>query len=83
MPKNIELLHIPLYTPEMNPIEQIWEELREKGFRNEVFQTLSKVVDRLCEVICNLTAQTIMSITGKDWILSIFCIVFRGSHNTF
>ena len=55
----------------MNPIEQIWEELREKGFRNEVFQTLSKVVDRLCEVICNLTVQTIMSITGRDWILSI------------
>jgi putative transposase len=71
VPKNIELLHIPPYTPEMNPIEQIWEELREKGFRNEVFQTLSKVVDRLCEVICNLTAQTIMSITGRDWILSI------------
>ena len=49
MSKNIELLHIPPYTPEMNPIEQIWEELREKGFRNEVFQTLSKVVDRLCD----------------------------------
>ena len=29
-----ELLHIPPYAPEMNPIEQIWEELREKGFRN-------------------------------------------------
>lgn len=71
IPDNIELLHIPPYTPEMNPIEQIWEELREKGFRNEVFPSLSKVVDRLCDVICNLTADTIMSITSRDWILSI------------
>ncbi len=71
IPDNIELLHIPPYTPEMNPIEQIWEELREKGFRNEAFPTLSKVVDRLCSVICDLTADTIMSITGRDWILSI------------
>ncbi|MCR5844256.1 MAG: transposase, partial [Oscillospiraceae bacterium] len=46
---NIELFFIPPYTPEMNPIEQIWKELRKMGFRNELFATLSKVVDRLCE----------------------------------
>lgn len=71
IPDNIEILHIPPYTPEMNPIEQIWEELRKKGFKNEVFSSLSKVVDRLCDVICNLSAETIISITGRDWILSI------------
>ena len=71
IPDNIEILHIPPYTPEMNPIEQIWEKLREKGFRNEAFPSLSKVVDKLCSVICDLTADTIMSITGRDWILSI------------
>jgi len=48
VPSNITLLHIPPYTPEMNPIEQIWRELRTQGFRNEVFKTLEKVVDRLC-----------------------------------
>ena len=47
IPKNIELFFIPPYTPEMNPIEQIWKELRQIGFRNEVFATLDKVVDRL------------------------------------
>lgn len=71
IPENIELVFIPPYTPEMNPIEQIWEELREKGFKNQVFQTLDKVVERLCDVICNLTSDTIKSITGRDWILSI------------
>ena len=71
IPDNIQLLHIPPYTPEMNPIEQIWEELREKGFRNEVFSSLNQVVDRLCETIAALTKETISSITGRDWILSI------------
>ena len=71
IPENIELLFIPPYTPEMNPIEQIWEELREKGFRNEVFNTLNDVVERLCDTICNLTKDTIMSLTGREWILSI------------
>lgn len=71
IPENIELVFIPPYTPEMNPIEQIWDEIREKGFKNEVFQTLDKVVERLCDVICNLTPNTIKSITGRNWILSI------------
>ena len=62
----IVLFHIPPYTPEMNPIEQIWKEIRKRGFRNEVFATLEKVVDRLCDTICSLTPNTIFSITGRD-----------------
>jgi putative transposase len=70
IPENIELVFLPPYTPEMNPIEQIWKELRKRGFRNEVFKTLDKVIDRLCETICSLSHETIKSITGRDWILS-------------
>ena len=29
----------------MNPIEQVWKELRKMGFRNEIFATLDKVID--------------------------------------
>ncbi len=72
VPNNIKLLNIPPYTPEMNPIEQIWRELRTQGFRNEVFSTLEKVVDRLCVTINNLTPETISSITKRDWICKIF-----------
>jgi putative transposase len=72
VPKNIKLLSIPPYTPEMNPIEQIWRELRTQGFRNEVFATLEKVVDRLCQTINNLTPETVSSITKRDWKYKIF-----------
>ena len=72
VPENITLLNIPPYTPEMNPIEQIWRELRTQGFRNEVFPTLEKVVDRLCQTINNLSRKTIMSITKRDWICKTF-----------
>ena len=72
VPENIELFYIPPYTPEMNPIEQIWKELRKMGFRNEIFATLEKVVDRLCETICRLSAALIRSITGRNWIIAIF-----------
>jgi len=72
VPANIEIFPLPPYTPEMNPIEQIWKEIRKRGFKNEVFRTLEKVVDRLCDTICSLTCDTVKSITGRDWILSMF-----------
>lgn len=72
IPDNIHLAFIPPYTPEMNPIEQIWKEIRKRGFRNEIFDTLAKVVDRLCDVIKNLPDAVIRSITGRQWVLSMF-----------
>jgi putative transposase len=69
IPSNIELFFLPPATPEMNPIEQIWKEIRKRGFRNEIFKTLEKVMDRLCEAICSLTKNTIKTITGRDWLL--------------
>ena len=70
IPENIHIFFIPPYTPEMNPIEQIWREIRTKGFKNEVFATLDKVVDRLCKTIRELSSHTIKSITLRNWILS-------------
>jgi hypothetical protein len=55
----------------MNPIEQIWKELRTQGFRNEVFVTLEAVMDRLSKTINKLTCDTVKSITGRDWILRL------------
>jgi putative transposase len=68
IPANVEIFSLPPYTPEMNPIEQIWKEIRKRGFRNETFQTLDKVMKRLCDTICSLTPSAISSITHRDWI---------------
>jgi transposase len=56
----------------MNPIEQIWKEIRMRGFRNESFQTLEKVIDRLCKAIRSLSDYDVQSITGRDWITQSF-----------
>ena len=72
IPPNIRLIFIPPATPEMNPIEQIWKEIRKRGFKNEIFQTLDDVVERLCDTICALSKNVVKSITGRNWILNCF-----------
>lgn len=71
IPDNIEIFPLLPYTPELNPIEQIWKEIRKRGFKNEIFSTLDKVVDRLCDTINSLSKDVVKSITGRDWILSL------------
>jgi len=72
VPDNIKIVHIPPYTPEMNPIEQIWKEIRKMGFKNILFKSLEKVIDKLCQTVNELDNTTVQSITGRDWILTMF-----------
>lgn len=58
MPPNIAIQHIRPYTPEMNPIEQVWMEIMKLGFRNEVFEILENVADRLCATNIRFDQQT-------------------------
>ena len=69
VPDNIELHPLLPYTPELNPIEMIWDEIREKGFRNEVFSSLDAVVDRLCTTAVSLMDDRlrVASIIHRDW----------------
>jgi putative transposase len=72
VPENIMIHYLPAYTPEMNPIEQIWKEVRKGEFKNTMFCTLNDVVDKLSRTLMSVTKDTIKSICGRDWIVSMF-----------
>lgn len=40
IPENMRLLTLPSYAPELDPVGQLWDELREKWFLNRVFDSL-------------------------------------------
>ena len=48
VPENIHLIKQPSHSPELNPAEHIWEELREKHFYNRAFSSIDEVEDELC-----------------------------------
>jgi len=71
VPFNIRFFYIPPRTPEMNPIETVWREIRKLGFKNKVFPSIKSVVNKFWEVVNNLDKKTIKSITLRDWIYKI------------
>jgi hypothetical protein len=72
-PPTLHLLPLPPYSPELNPTEHIWEDLRENDFRNDVLESLDAVVDRLGQGIRRLAAdpQRVVRLTCFDWIKTI------------
>ena len=45
--ENIQLLHLNPYSPELNPVELLWREIRRKYFHNRIFTSLNKVEENL------------------------------------
>jgi transposase len=48
VPENLRLIELPARSPELNPAEHIWEELKEKNFANKAFEDLDEVEENLC-----------------------------------
>ena len=71
LPDNIRIFYLPARTPEMNPIEQLWPEVRH-DFKNRMLKSNKVLIDELCISLNSLTVSTITSITCRDWILSLF-----------
>jgi hypothetical protein len=73
VPENMRLVSLPPYSPELNPAEHLWEDVREKGFPNLVFRALVGVEDILENSLCTLEndPKRVASLTGFDWIISI------------
>ena len=69
LPDNVSLLPLPSYSPELNPVENIWQFLRQNQLSNRVFDTYSTIVDACCEAWNALTAtpDRITSIATRQW----------------
>lgn len=72
VPDNIKLLNLPPYSPELNPAEHLWEEMREKWFPNLVFRSVMAVEDVLMEALSALEGdpKRVAEITGFEWIIN-------------
>jgi transposase len=71
VPENMRLVPLPPYSPELNPVEHLWDEMREKWFQNVVFQNIEAVEDRLVEALVALErdAERVAQITAFPWIV--------------
>jgi transposase len=71
VPDNITLLFLPPYAPELNPKENLWEEIREKIFKNYALKSMDAVHQKLKEAVLYIqhNPQIVKSITCFPYII--------------
>lgn len=69
VPQNLTIILLPSRSPELNPVENVWQYLRHNWLSNRVFETYEDILDAGCGAWNRLIAQpqTIMSIGTRDW----------------
>ena len=70
VPENITLLFLPPYSPELNPKENLWDEIREKIFKNFALKSMDAVHAKLREGILYIerNPELVKSITTFPYI---------------
>ena len=67
IPDNLILLFQPPYCPELNPIERLWQHLKQ-DLRWGLFKDLTQLQTKVDKLIAGLTHETVASITGFSFI---------------
>jgi transposase len=69
VPNNLTIILLPSRSPELNPVENIWQYLRQNWLSNRVFETYDDILDAGCDAWNRLLAQpgTITSIGMRQW----------------
>ena len=74
LPDNISLLFLPPYSPQLNPKENLWDEIREKIFKNYALKSIDAVRAKLQKAILYIerNAEIVKSITSFPYIAKSF-----------
>ncbi|WP_133192617.1 hypothetical protein [Labrenzia sp. 011] len=69
VPDDIRTLPMLPKPPELNPVENIWQFMRDNRLSNRVFKSYKEIPDLYCRAWNKLVEQpwTIMSIGRRDW----------------
>lgn len=69
LPENISILPLPPYSPELNPAERIWEQLRQDSLSNRCFKDYEDISDACCEAWNEFVSQKgkIKSMCSRKW----------------
>ncbi len=73
IPQNIVLLFQPAHSPELNPIERVWEYLKQ-DLKWELFDNLEHLRTKVAQLLAELTPKIAASLTGYDFILDALSV---------
>ena len=71
VPENLTIILLPSYSPELNPVENVWQYLRQNWLSNQVFDSYDAILEAACDAWNRLMAlpDAIRAVAWRDWAL--------------
>jgi len=75
VPDNVVLMWLPAYSPELNPVERLWEDLKSRidVVDTRVRRSLAALQAHVAGLVQRYTAATIASLTGYAYLVEAIC----------
>ena len=68
VPENITLLHLPPYSPELNPIERLWAYIKSHYLSNRVYKDYEELFDVTKNAWNKISPDRFRSICNVSWV---------------
>lgn len=68
IPPNIEIIYLPPYSPELNPVERLWLYIKKAVLYNKIYDTLEELENIVADFITNLDSHTIAKICNYGYM---------------
>lgn len=70
LPDNIALLFLPPYSPELNPIERLWQDIKAKLFQSAL-ESIEEMQDKITQILRSYTKTSIAQITNFKYFTKV------------
>lgn len=68
IPSNIEIVYLPAYSPDLNPIERLWLYIKQLVLRNRIYDNLDFLEQAVCECIKSIVPQIIRTVCCAKYL---------------
>ena len=66
LPNNIQKVLLPSYCPELNPVERLWQYIKNHTIKNRVFATIEELQKEICKFVKGLSKRIIRNIYKNE-----------------
>ncbi|MCS3613359.1 transposase [Salinibacter ruber] len=67
VPSNVELTFLPPYSPELNPVERLWQDLKDQ-VAFDLYESLAALRQEVRSAVATYTEKAVASLTGYEYL---------------
>lgn len=68
VPDNISIVYLPPYSPELNPVERLWQYIKDNILKNKVYDRLEQLEDDICAFMKSLQQEVVKSVCNVKYM---------------